>query len=202
MAAHGGSGAGRKVKVLLLGESAVGKTSLAKRFVEGECDPNMASTIGVDLSLKRFVVDGTKVTLSVWDTAGQERFRSIPTSFYRETQGILLVYDCTNELSFTLLRKWMHTVNEINANVPRMLLCNKIDLVHLRSVSEDAGRALAQELHCRFFAVSAIDGTNVELAFTELTREILTLKEFEKNTIDLDRIGAASVLDQKGGKCC
>ncbi|GAB1604263.1 ras-related protein Rab-3C-like [Argonauta hians] len=167
-------------KVLVLGETCVGKTALINCLVGREFRASMLPTIGVDFVKKTFDVDGARIQLAVWDTAGQERFRSITKMQYRGAQGIVLVYDVTNPSTFTHLSYWMNSINNEISHahhslepVPIVLIGNKIDLKDRIKVSSSKGKKLAdREMAFEFFETSAKTGENVQLLFERLAYHI------------------------------
>ncbi|KAM9852094.1 protein ENTREP3 [Aulostomus maculatus] len=161
-------------KLLLIGDSGVGKTCLIIRFAEDNFNSTYISTIGIDFKVKTIDVDGKKVKLQVWDTAGQERFKTITTAYYRGAMGIILVYDITDEKSFENIQNWMKSIKEnASAGVSRMLLGNKCDIEAKRKVSKETGEKLAKDHGIRFFETSAKSSINVEESFLALARDIL-----------------------------
>eukprot|EP01129_Flabellula_baltica_P005503 TRINITY_DN19_c1_g1_i1.p1 TRINITY_DN19_c1_g1~~TRINITY_DN19_c1_g1_i1.p1 ORF type:complete len:202 (+),score=46.52 TRINITY_DN19_c1_g1_i1:48-653(+) len=162
-------------KILVIGDSSVGKSSLLLRFADGDFNSNFLSTIGVDFKLKTIEVGNSPVKLQIWDTAGQERFRNITRSYYRGAHGIMLVYDVTNEESFANIDYWLKEVDKFaSPNVHKILVGNKNDLVDERVVSEEDGRQLAASMDIKFLETSAKEATNVNEAFTQMA---IMLKE-------------------------
>jgi len=161
-------------KLLLIGDSGVGKTCLLFRFSDDAFNTTFISTIGIDFKIKTVEVDGKKVKLQIWDTAGQERFHTITTSYYRGAMGIMLVYEITDEKSFENIAKWLRNIDEhASEGVERMILGNKCDMDHKRLVSKLRGESIAQDHGIKFFETSAKDNINVEEAFMQLTKDIL-----------------------------
>uniref|UniRef100_UPI00398F5105 ras-related protein Rab-13-like n=1 Tax=Pristiophorus japonicus TaxID=55135 RepID=UPI00398F5105 len=161
-------------KLLLIGDSGVGKTCLIIRFADDNFNSTYISTIGIDFKIKTVDVDGKKIKLQVWDTAGQERFKTITTAYYRGAMGIILVYDITDEKSFENIQNWMKSIKEnASASVERMLLGNKCDMENKRKVLKDKAEKLAKDHGIRFFETSAKSSLNVEEAFESLARDIL-----------------------------
>jgi Ras-related protein Rab-8A len=156
-----------RAKVLLLGDSGVGKSSLIRKFIDGEFVPHIQQTIGMDYKVKILTLGGCCVKLEIWDTAGQERFRSITQQFYRNAGGIIMVYDVTDEKSFADIREWAAQIAAHAADgVDRILLGNKSDCEPSRRVVDAArGKALADEYGIPFMETCAKDGSNVEEAF-------------------------------------
>nr|VZI45858.1 unnamed protein product [Spirometra erinaceieuropaei] len=168
-----GNGPERVFKVVLIGNSGVGKTSILQTYVTGIFSQT-ASTVGVDVHVKPMKVDGASVVLQLWDTAGQERYRSITKQYFRKADGVVLVYDVTSELSFLELRGWMQSVADgVDPGTPVMFLANKGDLVKENvpsKVTSQAGERFAKEYDALFFQVSAKTGENIDRAFEALVR--------------------------------
>ncbi|XP_006177259.1 ras-related protein Rab-13 isoform X1 [Camelus dromedarius] len=161
-------------KLLLIGDSGVGKTCLIIRFAEDNFNNTYISTIGIDFKIRTVDIDGKKIKLQVWDTAGQERFKTITTAYYRGAMGIILVYDITDEKSFENIQNWMKSIKEnASAGVERLLLGNKCDMEAKRKVQKEQANKLAQEHGIRFFETSAKSSMNVDEAFSSLARDIL-----------------------------
>ncbi|KAJ3444905.1 rab gtpase [Anaeramoeba flamelloides] len=169
------------VKLLLIGDSGVGKSSLLLRFVEDSFTPSFITTIGIDFKIKNVEMDGKKVKIQIWDTAGQERFRTITTAYYRGAHGIMLVYDVSNEKSFLNVRNWIKNI-ETNAseNVCKMLIANKADLTEEKVVETSRGEQLAAEYGIPFFETSAKSNMNVNESFMQLT-EMIKKQLFDSN---------------------
>uniref|UniRef100_A0A3B5B7M5 small monomeric GTPase n=1 Tax=Stegastes partitus TaxID=144197 RepID=A0A3B5B7M5_9TELE len=150
-------------KLLLIGDSGVGKTCVLFRFSEDAFNSTFISTIGIDFKIRTIELDGKKIKLQIWDTAGQERFRTITTAYYRGAMGIMLVYDITNEKSFDNIKNWIRNIEEhASADVERMVLGNKCDVNDKRQVSKDRGEKLALEYGIKFMETSAKANINVE----------------------------------------
>jgi len=161
-------------KLLLIGDSGVGKTCILFRFSEDAFNTTFISTIGIDFKIKTIELRGKKIKLQIWDTAGQERFHTITTSYYRGAMGILLVYDITNAKSFDNIAKWLRNIDEhANEDVERMILGNKCDMEDKRVVSKEKGENIAREHNIRFLETSAKTNINIETAFIQLAESIL-----------------------------
>lgn len=160
-------------KLLLIGDSGVGKTCVLFRFSEDAFNSTFISTIGIDFKIRTIELDGKKIKLQIWDTAGQERFRTITTAYYRGAMGIMLVYDITNEKSFENIRNWIRNIEEhASQDVEKMILGNKCDMNDRRMVSKERGEKLAIEHGIKFMETSAKASINVEEAFFTLARDI------------------------------
>ncbi|QQP53278.1 Ras-related protein Rab-35, partial [Caligus rogercresseyi] len=167
-------------KLLIIGDSGVGKSSLLLRFADNSFSGNYITTIGVDFKIRTLELKGERVKLQIWDTAGQERFRTITATYYRGTHGVLVVYDVSDGESFANVKRWLH---EIEANcssegVSRVLVGNKNDGDPSKKVvlTEDASRFSAA-MGIQLFETSAKDNINVEEMFRSLTELVLRSKK-------------------------
>uniref|UniRef100_A0A6B2LL89 Uncharacterized protein n=1 Tax=Arcella intermedia TaxID=1963864 RepID=A0A6B2LL89_9EUKA len=163
-------------KVLMIGDSGVGKTCLMMRFCEDSFADQHISTIGVDFKIRKLTVEsGEKCKLQIWDTAGQERFRTITSSYYRGAHGVIITYDVTNKSSFDGIQKWFSEVERYsNQNVKVLLLGNKIDCETERQVTLEEVQQWAKDKSVAVREVSAKTSQNVEDSFLFLVKEILT----------------------------
>ncbi|XP_068110142.1 ras-related protein Rab-15 [Hyperolius riggenbachi] len=161
-------------RLLLIGDSGVGKTCLLCRFTDNEFHPSHISTIGVDFKMKTIDVDGIKVRIQIWDTAGQERYQTITKQYYRRAQGIFLVYDITSERSYQHIMKWASDVDEYAPDgVQKILIGNKADEEQKRQVGKNQGMKLAEEYGMDFYETSACTNYNIKESFTRLTELVL-----------------------------
>lgn len=161
------------MKLLLIGDSGIGKSCLLLRFVEDKFNPTFITTVGIDFKIRTIESNGKKLKLQVWDTAGQERFRTITTAYYRGAMGIVLVYDVTDTRSFENIKSWYKTVTQYaNENTQIFLVGNKCDDEENRQVSKTQGEELATELQVPFLEVSAKQNIDVETIFYELAKMI------------------------------
>lgn len=162
-------------KILLIGDSGVGKSSLLLRFTDDDFQEDHPCTIGVDFKTKIIDLDGKHLNLTIWDTAGQEKFRSLTSSYYRGTQGIILVYDVSKKSSFEALNIWLKEIDMYSTypDVIKLLVGNKVDKEKDRAVSRDEGLAFAREKKMLFMECSAKTKLGVEQAFEELVQKVL-----------------------------
>jgi len=161
------------IKLLLIGDSGVGKSCLLLRFSDDSFTPSFITTIGIDFKIRTIELDGKRIKLQIWDTAGQERFRTITTAYYRGAMGILLVYDVTDQKSFDNIRNWIRNIDQhASEGVNKILIGNKCDMVDRRVVEPEKGAELAKEYGIKFLETSAKTSVNVEQAFIELARDI------------------------------
>lgn len=190
-------------KVMLLGDSGVGKTCLLVRFKDGAfLSGSFISTVGIDFRNKVVEVDGTKVKLQIWDTAGQERFRSVTHAYYRDANALLLLYDVTNKSSFDNIRAWLTEINEYaQEDVVIMLLGNKADMTGERIIRAEDGEKLAKDHGVAFMETSAKTGMNVDLAFMAIARDLKMKKTRHPND---PKFNVAEYVDKekKTPGCC
>jgi Ras-related protein Rab-8A len=164
-----------QIKLLMIGDSGVGKTCLLLRYANDSFSPTFISTIGIDFKIKNVQLDGKKIKLQIWDTAGQERFRTITTSYFRGAQGILLVYDVSDRKSFMSIRNWIAQIQmHADVNVNKILIGNKCDMNDQRAVTTEEGETLAKEYKISFFETSAKQDTNVENSFISIATDVKT----------------------------
>lgn len=171
----------RIIKVLIIGESGVGKSSLIRRFVDDEFDDNHDVTIGVDFKTKLMNIDGVEFKLAIWDTAGAERFRSLTPSFYRNAKCAILVYDVTNRESLQKLDSWLQELENYsnNRNIPTMVVGNKIDME--RVILRDDGLKFARKHRLLFLETSAKNNVSVADVFEEIVRKTITSDDFNQH---------------------
>lgn len=156
-------------KVLLIGDSGVGKSCLLLRYADSSHRETYVNTIGVDFKIKTIKLGSKRIRLQVWDTAGQERFRTITSSYYRGAHGVMIVYDIAKQETFNNLNKWLHEVETYaNEGVLMILVGNKTDLNSQRQVSTESGAEWAALNDMPFIETSARSATNVTEAFTML----------------------------------
>lgn len=160
-------------KILIIGDSGVGKSALLVRYCDDTFNDTFISTIGVDFKIKTIEVDGKNIKLQIWDTAGQERFRTITSSYYRGSHGVILVYAVTDRASFSNVEKWVSEVDKYaTTNVKKLLVGTKSDLANQRVVPTEEGEATAAKLKVPFIETSAKTSSNVEEAFLQMALEI------------------------------
>ncbi|KAG8387807.1 hypothetical protein BUALT_Bualt02G0059500 [Buddleja alternifolia] len=199
------------IKLLLIGDSGVGKSCLLLRFSDGSFTTSFITTIGIDFKIRTVELDGKRIKLQIWDTAGQERFRTITTAYYRGAMGILLVYDVTDESSFNNIRNWIRNIEQhASDNVNKILVGNKADMDESkRAVPTSKGQALADEYGIKFFETSAKTNLNVEEVFFSIAKDIKqrlsdTDSRPEQSSIKLNQAeggGGAGEAAQKSA-CC
>ncbi|KAJ8681336.1 hypothetical protein QAD02_017123 [Eretmocerus hayati] len=193
-------------KLLIIGDSGVGKSSLLLRFADNTFNASYITTIGVDFKIRTVDVDGERVKLQIWDTAGQERFRTITSTYYRGTHGVIVVYDVTSGDSFANVKRWLHEIeHNCDVVVNRILVGNKNDAPNHKVVLTEDAQRFANQMGIKLFETSAKDNTNVEEMFMAITREVLRAKKESKEreatktheTVNLRKPGK-----QPRKKCC
>lgn len=188
------------IKLLLIGDSGVGKSCLLLRFCQDEFTPSFISTIGIDFKIRTVDLDGKVAKFQVWDTAGQERFKTITTAYYRSAMGFLLVYDVTDEKSFHDIRSWHANIKEhARDNVEMILVGNKRDMEDKRVVSYEQGKALADKLGIPFIEASAKTAESVDEAFLTLARLVKNNMSTESTDQSTVNVGSQS---NKSSSCC
>uniref|UniRef100_A0A9J7X5N3 Ras-related protein Rab-35 n=1 Tax=Cyprinus carpio carpio TaxID=630221 RepID=A0A9J7X5N3_CYPCA len=165
-------------KLLIIGDSGVGKSSLLLRFADNTFSGSYITTIGVDFKIRTVEINGEKVKLQIWDTAGQERFRTITSTYYRGTHGVIVVYDVSSAESFVNVKRWLHEINQNCDDVCRILVGNKNDDPASKVVETNDAQKFAEQMGIRLFETSAKENINVEdlgeavaMALTGITRE-------------------------------
>ncbi|KMZ60131.1 Ras-related protein RABA4d [Zostera marina] len=160
-------------KVVLIGDSAVGKSQLLGRFARSEFSLDSKATIGVEFQTRTIIVDQKTIKAQIWDTAGQERYRAVTSAYYRGAVGAMLVYDITKRQTFDHIARWLEELRgHADKNIVIMLLGNKCDLGSLRVVPVEDAKEFAQRENLFFMETSALDSTNVEAAFTTTLTDI------------------------------
>jgi len=165
-------------KLVLIGDSGVGKSCLLLRFADDNFTDSYISTIGVDFRFRTITIDKKTVKLQIWDTAGQERFRTITSAYYRGADGIIMVYDVTSVESFEHVEEWLNEVERhANESTSKLLVGNKADLIEEKQVSEETAQRFADKLGISFIETSAKTSTNVDTAFHTMAQELIRNRE-------------------------
>lgn len=183
-------------KVVLIGDSGVGKSNLLSRFTRNEFCLESKSTIGVEFATRTLQVEGRTVKAQIWDTAGQERYRAITSAYYRGALGALLVYDVTKPTTFENVSRWLKELRDhADSNIVIMLIGNKTDLKHLRAVATEDAQGYAEKEGLSFIETSALEATNVEKAFQTILAEIYRI--ISKKSLSSDESAPASIKEGK-----
>ncbi|KAH9458147.1 hypothetical protein MJO29_005267 [Puccinia striiformis f. sp. tritici] len=203
-------------KVVLIGDSGVGKSNLLSRFTRNEFNMDSKSTIGVEFATRSISVDGKTIKAQIWDTAGQERYRAITSAYYRGAVGALLVYDISKHPTYVNVQRWLNELRDhADSNIVIMLVGNKSDLRHLRAVPTEEAQAFATENNLSFIETSAMDASNVETAFQNILTDIYRIVSSKALESSADSVGPTSgstitvtptsddaSKGNGGGKCC
>ncbi|XP_028670751.1 ras-related protein Rab-35 [Erpetoichthys calabaricus] len=192
-------------KLLIIGDSNVGKSSLLLRFADNTFSGSYITTIGVDFKIRTVEIDGEKVKLQIWDTAGQERFRTITSTYYRNTHGVIIVYDVTNPESFVNVKRWLNEIGQNCDNVCKVLVGNKNDNPSKKQVETQDARRFSDSMGVPFFETSAKENINVEEMFMAITHMVLRAKKASQARLvqhgDLVKINGKQP-KKKVKRCC
>merc|ERR1712216_1082675 len=194
-------------KVVLIGDSGVGKSNLLTRFTRDEFKQGSKSTIGVEFATQTIQVDKKNIKAQIWDTAGQERYRAITSAYYRGAVGALLVYDVTKKETFADVEKWLAELRDhADSKIVIMLVGNKCDLQHLRSVTTQDAEIYAAKEDLLFLETSALNSVNIDAAFQKVlsvihersqTLEPIQNKQASENLVEIEKSKAVA-----REKCC
>jgi small GTP-binding protein len=175
------------IRVTMLGDSAVGKTSLISQFLTQKFDENYLTTIGKDKLEKKVVMeDGNEIKLIIWDTAGQERFHSIATSTIKGSQGIVLTFDLTKKSTFNSLEAWLNDIQENSNEVPVVIFGNKCDLFEKYEIENEDAKKFAKDHNLQYFETSAKQNVNVQEGFNSIAK-LAYEKYLGNNSLDLNK---------------
>lgn len=194
-------------KLLLIGDSGVGKSCLLLRFADDTYTQDYISTIGVDFKIRTIDLDGKTIKLQIWDTAGQERFRTITSSYYRGAHGIIVVYDVTDQESFNNVKQWLQEIDRYaTVGVMKLLVGNKADLSDKKIVDYNAAKEFADSLSIPFLETSALSSTNVEQAFYTMARQIKAQMANSSNNSTQNKsnvnLKGQSLTNNANSSCC
>ena len=171
-------------KLILIGDSCVGKSNILLKYLKNEFDPNSRATVGVEFGTKNIVINEKKIKIQIWDTAGEERYRSITSAYYKGAKGAFIVYDITRKSTFVNIDKWISDL-KLNGdqNICIIILGNKSDLDDKREVSTEDGIKKSEMFKTAFLETSALNGSNIDKAFDELIEQIIKNNKnyFEEN---------------------
>ncbi|EPS70637.1 hypothetical protein M569_04122, partial [Genlisea aurea] len=202
-------------KIVIIGDSAVGKSNLLSRYARNEFSLHSKATIGVEFQTQSLDIDGKEVKAQIWDTAGQERFRAVTSAYYRGAFGALIVYDISRRSTFDSIPRWLNELKtHSDTTMARILVGNKCDLEHIRDVSVEEGKSLAESETLFFMETSALDSTNVKTAFemviheiyNNVSRKVLNSDSY-KAELSLNRVSIVNEISDDGPKkndasCC
>ena len=168
------------LKILLIGDSSVGKSSILLKYIEDKFSENYVSTIGIEYKIKTLIINWKKVLLRIWDTSGQERYRSITQNFYRNANGILFIFDITNKETFENIKNWIIDSDSEDNQVIKVLVGNKIDIDENRKIDNDIIQKYAEKKGMKYYETSAKEGINIDLVFRKIAELILSKSEEEE----------------------
>ena len=197
------------VKVILIGDSAVGKTNIMSKYLKNQFMEDSKATVGVEFGSKLFNINGHNIKAQIWDTAGQEKYKAITGAYYKGSKGAFVVYDITKKDTFDSVDKWIHDLKSTgDPKMTIMIIGNKLDLEHKREVLKEQGEEKARSFGCAFLETSAFSGDNIEKGFEMMISEIF--KKYGNDSIEDDDFGSVErgediKLEKKENKkkgCC
>ena len=196
-------------KIILVGDTSVGKTNIINKYIKNEFKEDFYATIGVEFSHKQFIVDNHKIKAQIWDTAGQERYKAITRAYYKGANGAFIVYDITRKETFNNIDKWRNElISSCNKEVTIMLVGNKCDMEEKREITKEQGEEKAKSFGFSFIETSALSGENLEKGFEMLIKEIYLKYKVEQRGSDNSNDFGGGVEEIKIGKtnkkkkCC
>ena len=200
----------KKCQLLIIGDSTVGKTSILNRYTNGEFNHHYLATIGLDFFKKDEVIDGKTIRIKIWDTAGQERYKSLTQGYFRNAEGIMIVFDVSNIETFNNLKYWIQSIKTHidvdNDHVPAIIIGNKIDIFN-REVTKEQGEKFSKEQNFEYFETSAKNGNNINECIRFLIEKVLKNKKrkdeelFPKENIIIGE-GNNDKNNKAKSKCC
>ena len=194
-----------KLKIMLLGDSTVGKTSILRRYCKNEFSNKYATTIGIDFQFKNMIKFDKRIRLQIWDTAGQERYKVVAKNYFNSSDGFVILYDITNKESFQNVTSWVSQINDIASKAVKFILFgNKNDLEEARIVKKNEGENMAKKYSMLFYETSAKTGENINEGFDFLVNEILKedgrLSKLSKKSDAVDLTSSKKGNNKRG--CC
>ena len=197
-------------KVVLVGDSFVGKTNIMSKYLKNEFHEDSKATVGVEFGSKQFNVEGHSIKAQIWDTAGQERYKAITSAYYKGAKGAFVVYDITRKNSFESVEKWVSDVTAVaDKKITVVLIGNKCDLEDQRQVTKEQGEEKSSKLEIAFLETSAFSGENLEKAFQMMIKEVYQKCHEEmmsEGDVDIIKGGEDINLAKKNNsgekKCC
>ena len=196
-------------KLILVGDSYVGKTNILSKYIKNEFNQNTKSTVGVEFGAKLLKIEDKIIKAQIWDTAGQERYKSITSAYYKGAKGAFIVYDITNRLTFESVDKWIQDLNlNSDKNITLLLIGNKKDLADKRDVTKEEGEEKAKSFGLAFLETSALTGENIDKVFDYMLKEVYNKITIEKkNSGEIDYINIGNNIEineqtEKKSTCC
>ena len=161
------------IKVILIGDSGVGKTNIMSKFLKNQFLENSKATVGVEFGSKLFIHENHKIKAQIWDTAGQEKYKAITGAYYKGSKGALVIYDITRKDTFANIEKWVNDLKTTgDPKITIIIIGNKNDLADKRQVTKEEGEEKAKSFGCAFLETSAFSGDNIDKAFDIMVKEI------------------------------
>ena len=200
------------IKVILIGDSGVGKTNIMSKFLKNQFLENSKATVGVEFGSKLFIHENHKIKAQIWDTAGQEKYKAITGAYYKGSKGALVIYDITRKDTFANIEKWVNDLKTTgDPKITIIIIGNKNDLADKRQVTKEEGEEKAKSFGCAFLETSAFSGDNIDKAFDIMVKEI-----YEKFSSDAGgdeqlspggkgediKLDKEKATDKKKKKCC
>ena len=189
------------IKILIIGDSTVGKTNFVYKLSEDKFSENYFASTGIELKTTSIQIDGKSIKIQLWDTAGQEKYRAMIKNLYLKSQGIIILFDITNETSFINLKNWMSQIKEsCGEDIPILLVGNKIDLEDNRVINKERAMEYANNENIEYIEVSSKTGENINKALTSLLQKIL--KRDDSNSNFSFTLDAGTVKKKAKHNCC
>ena len=188
-----------KIQLIVVGESCVGKTSLLYKYSQGFFTQEHLATVGIEFFTKEEEINGRKIRVKIWDTAGQELYKSITKNFYRNSDGVIIVYDVTDRESFEKVQEWVQSISEntdTEKNIQKVLVANKVDLT--RKVTKEEGMKLAEKYNIPFFEASAKLDIGIKDFMTKILTDVLDNVSVDMSRITLNK----KIVNRKNKKKC
>ena len=197
-------------KLILIGDSSVGKSNILLKYLKGEFNPNSKATVGVEFGTKNVSINNKKIKIQIWDTAGQERYRSITSAYYKGAKGAFIVYDITRKGTFDNIEKWITDLKTNgDQNIAIVIIGNKSDLDDKREITKEEGLKKSEEFKTAFMETSALNGDNIDKAFEEIIQQIYQSNCYnieQDKDVEIDK--GVNLNEEKGEKdkqkksCC
>ena len=196
-----------KVKLMIIGDSSVGQSSLLKKYCKNEFSNSYITTVGIDFQVKILTINNIKIKIQIWDTAGEERYRVVAKNYFNTSDGFIIMYDITNRESFDSVSNWVEQIKESTPNYKKSVIFgNKSDLNKLRDVQINEGKELAKKHDFKFFETSAKDGSNLNEGIESLVKDVLkdidSIKLKRRNTTSLKEKKKSKVKKNVKEPCC
>ena len=202
----------KSCQLLIMGDSSVGKTSILNRYTTGTFKEEYLSTVGLDYFSKQEIINNKTIQIKIWDTASQERYKALTPSYFKNAEGVLVVYDITNTDSFDNVKYWISSIKynmeSKNIKIPIILLGNKIDMDESREITKEVAEKYAAENNYKYFETSAKTGVGIDKAIRELVDQVINQtnniddqKEFRKDSVQIKEEIIETINSTKKG-CC